>query len=31
MKKLSNGAEFFNDMNFKNRVIEEMKEEFPDM
>ena len=30
-EKAINGAEFFNDMNFKNRVIEEMKEEFPDM
>ena len=25
------GAEFLNDINFKNQVIEEMKEEFPDM
>ena len=30
-EKAISGAEFFNDMNFKNRVIEEMKEEFPDM
>ncbi|KEQ39060.1 helix-turn-helix family protein [Streptococcus mitis] len=30
-EKAINGAAFFNDMNFKNRVIEEMKEEFPDM
>ena len=30
-EKAINGAEFLNDMNFKNRVIEEMKEEFPDM
>ena len=30
-EKAITGAEFFNDMNFKNRVIEEMKEEFPDM
>ena len=30
-EKAINGAEFFNDINFKNRVIEEMKEEFPDM
>ena len=30
-EKAINGAEFFNDMNFKNRVIEERKEEFPDM
>ena len=30
-EKAINGAEFFNDMNFKNRVIEEMKEEFSDM
>ena len=31
MKKAINGAEFFNDMNFKNRVIEERKEEFPEL
>ncbi|MFS9206380.1 XRE family transcriptional regulator [Streptococcus mitis] len=30
-EKAISGAEFFNDINFKNRVIEEMKEEFPDM
>ena len=30
-EKAISGAEFLNDMNFKNRVIEEMKEEFPDM
>ena len=30
-EKAISGAEFFNDMNFKNRVIEEMKEEVPDM
>ena len=30
-EKAISGAEFFNDMNFKHRVIEEMKEEFPDM
>ena len=30
-EKAISGAEFFNDMNFKNREIEEMKEEFPDM
>ena len=26
-----NGAEFFNDINFKNRVIEERREEFPEI
>ena len=30
-EKAISGAEFLNDMNFKNRVIEEMKEEFPEM
>ena len=30
-EKAISGAEFFNDINFKNRVIEERKEEFPDM
>ena len=30
-KKAINGADFLNDINFKNRVIEERKEEFPDM
>ena len=30
-EKAISGAEFFNDINFKNRVIEEMEEEFPDM
>lgn len=30
-EKAISGAEFFNDMNFKNRVIEEMKEEFPEL
>ena len=30
-EKAISGAEFLNDINFKNRVIEEMKEEFPDM
>ena len=30
-EKSISGAEFFNDINFKNRVIEERKEEFPDM
>ena len=30
-EKAISGADFFNDINFKNRVIEEMKEEFPDM
>ena len=30
-EKAISGAEFFNDINFKNRVIEEMKEEFPDI
>ena len=30
-EKAINGAKFFNDMNFKNRVIEERKEEFPDI
>ena len=30
-EKAISGAEFFNDINFKNRVIEEMKEEFPEL
>lgn len=30
-EKAINGADFLNDINFKNRVIEERKEEFPDM
>ena len=30
-EKAISGAEFFNNINFKNRVIEERKEEFPDM
>ena len=30
-EKAISGAEFLNDINFKNQVIEEMKEEFPDM
>ena len=30
-EKAISGAEFFNDINFKNRVIEEMKEEFPEI
>ncbi len=30
-EKAISGAEFFNDINFKNRVIEERKEEFPEM
>ena len=30
-EKAISGAEFFNDINFKNRVIEERKEEFPEI
>jgi len=30
-EKAINGADFLNDINFKNRVIEERREEFPDM
>lgn len=30
-EKAINGAEFLNDMNFKNRVIEELREEFPEI
>ena len=30
-EKAISGAEFFNDINFKNRVIEERKEEFPEL
>lgn len=28
-EKAINGADFLNDINFKNRVIEERREEFP--
>ena len=30
-EKAINGAEFLNDMNFKNRVIEELREDLPDV
>ena len=30
-EKAINGAEFLNDMNFKNRVIEELRKDLPDM